>query len=267
MSFDYTTFFLMCIHKPLKCRKTCYKMIFWPEHAEDISRVYLVNQIFESISDLFTKEISKKDIIPPCITVCVCVSPCSIDKKCTLLYFYWKKFKIKKCIMHISFWIYYWKHTKYFLASPPLCMWSHNQDPMTKLYLWYQTELWDWQIRSFEFHQNNCLCQHLCKNLSNITNPQVKMKMVIKNKQLQHYFFSYVLVNSQRSLYVMWADPGGGALTLERGMGMCRGHDPLFSDQSPLPSLPIYRQCAALVPLVFNFKKFFAFSAMFWPKF
>ena len=30
-----------------------------------------------------------------------------------------------------------------------------------------------------------------------------------------------------------------GALTLERGMGMCRGHDPLFSEQSPLPSLPI----------------------------
>ena len=59
----------------------------------------------------------------------------------------------------------------------------------------------------------------------------------------------------------------GGALTLERGMGMCRGHDPLFSDQSPLPSLPIYCQCTTLVPLVFNFQKIFAFSAMFWPKF
>ena len=47
--------------------------------------------------------------------------------------------------------------------------------------------------------------------------------------------------------------PGGGALTLERGMGMCRGHDPFFSGQSPLPSPPIYRQCAALVPPVFNF--------------
>ena len=45
----------------------------------------------------------------------------------------------------------------------------------------------------------------------------------------------------------------GGALTLERDMGMCRGHDPLFSGQSPLLSLPIYRQCAALVPPVFNF--------------
>ena len=45
----------------------------------------------------------------------------------------------------------------------------------------------------------------------------------------------------------------GGALTLERGMGMCRGHDPLFSGQSPLPSPPIYRQCAALVPSVLIF--------------
>ena len=45
---------------------------------------------------------------------------------------------------------------------------------------------------------------------------------------------------------------GGGALTLERGMGMCRGHDPLFSGQSPLPS-PIYRQCATFVPPFLNF--------------
>ena len=46
---------------------------------------------------------------------------------------------------------------------------------------------------------------------------------------------------------------GGGALILERAMGMCRGHDPLFSGQSPHPSLPIYCQCAALVTSVFNF--------------
>ena len=60
----------------------------------------------------------------------------------------------------------------------------------------------------------------------------------------------------------------GGALTLERGMGMCCGHDPLFSGQSPLPSLPIYRQCAALVtPGRFQLLENFWFSAMFWPKF
>ena len=51
----------------------------------------------------------------------------------------------------------------------------------------------------------------------------------------------------------IWGGKSPGALTLERGMGMCCGHDPLFSGQSPLPSPPIYRQCAALVTPVFNF--------------
>ena len=35
-------------------------MIFRPEHAEDICYVYAVNQIFESNSDLFVKQISKR---------------------------------------------------------------------------------------------------------------------------------------------------------------------------------------------------------------
>ena len=35
-------------------------MVFQPEHAEDISCVYLLNQIFESVSDLLAKEISKE---------------------------------------------------------------------------------------------------------------------------------------------------------------------------------------------------------------
>ena len=39
------------MHKP----KICYKMIFRPEHAEVIS-VHLLNQLFESVSDLFVKE-------------------------------------------------------------------------------------------------------------------------------------------------------------------------------------------------------------------
>ena len=34
-------------------------MIFGPEHAEDISSVYLLNQIFMSVSVVFAKEISK----------------------------------------------------------------------------------------------------------------------------------------------------------------------------------------------------------------
>ena len=59
--------------------------------------------------------------------------------------------------------------------------------------------------------------------------------------------------------------PGGpgGSLTLERGMGMCRGHDPLFWGQSPFPSLPIYRQCAALVTPFSIFRKFLDFQPWF----
>ena len=62
-----------------------------------------------------------------------------------------------------------------------------------------------------------------------------------------------------------WASSGGGT-HIGKGYGMCHGHDPIFSDQSPLPSLPIYCQCAALVTPVFNFKKIFCiFSHVFAP--
>ena len=51
---------------------------------------------------------------------------------------------------------------------------------------------------------------------------------------------------------------------MESGTGMCRGHDPLFSGQSALPSLPIYHQCAAHVPPHFKFlDKFCIFSLVF----
>ena len=33
---------------------------FRPEHAEDNSSVYLLNQVFESVSDIYVKEISKR---------------------------------------------------------------------------------------------------------------------------------------------------------------------------------------------------------------
>ena len=56
---------------------------------------------------------------------------------------------------------------------------------------------------------------------------------------------------------------GGGALTLERGTGMCRGHDPLFSGQSPLPSLPSYPQWAARVTPFSIFRKFVHFQPCF----
>ena len=44
---------------------------------------------------------------------------------------------------------------------------------------------------------------------------------------------------------------------------MCRGHDPLFSGQSALPSLPIYHHCAALMPQFSNFRKKFNFKPCF----
>ena len=60
---------------------------------------------------------------------------------------------------------------------------------------------------------------------------------------------------------------GVGALTLEGGTGMCRGHDPIFSGQSALLSLPIHPQCTIHMPRIFHLKKKSAFSALFWPKF
>ena len=54
---------------------------------------------------------------------------------------------------------------------------------------------------------------------------------------------------------------GEGVLTLESGTGMCRSHEPLFSGQSALPSLPIYHQCIVHVPPHFQFlEKFCIFS-------
>ena len=44
---------------------------------------------------------------------------------------------------------------------------------------------------------------------------------------------------------------------------MCRGHDPLFSGQSALLSLPIYHHCAALMPPFSNFRKKINFQPCF----
>ena len=73
---------------------------------------------------------------------------------------------------------------------------------------------------------------------------------------------SNVEVNCRKLARRPWFRPGG-ALTLERGMGMCRGHDHLFSGWSPLSSPPIYPQCAALVPPVLIFRKFLHFQPCF----
>ena len=49
--------------------------------------------------------------------------------------------------------------------------------------------------------------------------------------------------------------PEGEGPALECGKGMCRIHDPLFSGQSVLPSLPMYHQSPIHVPSIFNFQK------------
>ena len=70
----------MCVFKNhWSAEKTCYKMIFWPEHAEDISCGYrpMLNQIFEFVSDLFVKKILKR--LWPLAIVFVCISSCSLQ--------------------------------------------------------------------------------------------------------------------------------------------------------------------------------------------
>ena len=55
--FFFFFFFNWCVYSQIiKVQGGEYKMIFWPEQAEHISSVYLLNQIFESVSDLFAKE-------------------------------------------------------------------------------------------------------------------------------------------------------------------------------------------------------------------
>ena len=47
------------VEVPWSLQKNKIKMFFRREHSGDISSVYLVNQIFESVSDLFAKGIPK----------------------------------------------------------------------------------------------------------------------------------------------------------------------------------------------------------------
>ena len=74
-----------------------------------------------------------------------------------------------------------------------------------------------------------------------------------------HAFLENLSYKSQKTSE---RDAIGGVLTLKGDKGMCRRHDPLFSGQSALPSLPICHKCIALVPPICNFRK-----TCFWPKF
>ena len=72
-------------------------MIFQPEHAEDISYVYVVNQMPESVSDFFVKHVSKRiGPLPMAFFVCV-YSSCSVDKKIVHCCFSIDKKKLKMC--------------------------------------------------------------------------------------------------------------------------------------------------------------------------
>ena len=60
-----------------------------------------------------------------------------------------------------------------------------------------------------------------------------------------------------------WLYPGGGALTLERGMGMCRGHDPLFQTSRRSLAHQFTVNAPLLCPLFSIFRKFLHFQPCF----
>ena len=68
--FEHSFFFFndLCIHKPLNCIKTCYKMIFRPEHAEDIS---VVKSSFWVCFWLICERNIKRDMNPTYNCLCV----------------------------------------------------------------------------------------------------------------------------------------------------------------------------------------------------
>ena len=81
-------------------------MIFQNEHTEDIS-VYLLNQIFESVSDLLAKMISKR-VGPQPMELFVCVFlPVLMIKRLRIAVFLLIKLKTKNRIMHSNFWMSY----------------------------------------------------------------------------------------------------------------------------------------------------------------
>ena len=109
------------------------------------------------------------------------------------------------------------------------------------------------------------LSSETCKELASLRllrspctqHPTYLYRRILRNKRWRRRGrrggLRHIRRENQIPVVISSSSPGGGALTFERGIWMCRGHDSLFSGQSPLPSLPIYHQCAALVPPVFNF--------------
>ena len=69
---------------------------FQARHAKDLSYVYVVNQTFKSVSNLFAKVNINKDRPPTDAFFCVCISSCSVDKKIAHCSFSIDKTKNKK---------------------------------------------------------------------------------------------------------------------------------------------------------------------------
>ena len=59
------------------------------------------------------------------------------------------------------------------------------------------------------------------------------------------------------TVYQLYLGDWRGDYHLKVGTGMYRGHDPLFSGQSALPTLSIFHQCAAHVPPMLHFQPCF----------
>ena len=76
----------------------------------------------------------------------------------------------------------------------------------------------------------------------------IKRKQLCKNKQIE---ISDKFLDAATHMLLLYCYGGGNHIG--KGYGDVPWSLPLFSGQSPLPSLLLYRQCAALVPLVFNF--------------
>ena len=91
--------------------KTKLQNDFWPEHAEDISYVYVAFKYWVCFW-LTCKTNIKKDKPPVYGIVFVCIFSCSVDTRLLIYVFLSIKWRRKKNASHI--WTYYWKHTCFF---------------------------------------------------------------------------------------------------------------------------------------------------------
>ena len=125
----------MCVFKNhWSAEKTCYKMIFWPEHAEDIMQLCLfVKSNIWVCFWLICKRNIKKVMIPNyCLFVYIFLFYSVIKRYAHCCFSIDKiKKKKKKPASYIAvFWMYYWKHTWYFFNLKVrllyLCDWESN---------------------------------------------------------------------------------------------------------------------------------------------